>query len=35
MPYNLATLSNNNEQDEILVNLEDLSKELKYLIVPS
>jgi len=35
MPYNLATLANNNEQDEILVNLEDLSKELKNLIVPS
>jgi len=35
MPHNLATLANNNEQDEILVNLEDPSKELKDLIVPS
>jgi hypothetical protein len=35
MPCNLATLSNNIEQDEIMVNLEDPSKELKDLIVPS
>lgn len=35
MPCNLATLANNNEQDEIMVNLDDPSKELENLIVPS
>jgi hypothetical protein len=35
MPCNVATLENNNEQDENLVNLEDPNKELENLIVPS
>jgi hypothetical protein len=35
MPCNLAILANNNEQDEIMLNLEDPSNELKDLIVPS